>query len=481
MHIIHIASELAPIAKAGGLGDVIYSLSKETQRLGATVEIIIPKYDCLDYSLLKDLKPVFRELWSYDGPYRYNNTIWSAQMDGLTILLIETHHPAYFFTRGKIYNCEDDIDRFIYFSRTCMEYIYKSGKSPDIVHLHDWTTALCAVLYKEMYIPLGLCLKGVVLTLHNLEYQGKCSPQNITRSGLRGDDLLTPDKMQDPQDLHLINILKGGINFSDAITTVSPTYQKEIKTAQGAHGLDQAILKNQNKLQGILNGIDLDYWNPQTDHHVAEHYSQIDYQKGKELNKKALRKRLGLKETTGPLICCITRLVPQKDPALIKYSLEKTLEQGGQFVLLGSSATPEIETLFLALQKKLSKNKNVFIHLQYDETLAHLVYAAADMIVIPSLFEPCGLTQMIALRYGTVPIVHATGGLADTVFDGKNGFTFQLSTTQEMNEALERAFTCFIKTPEKWTLLILNGMQINHGWGRSAQDYLAIYKNLSKN
>jgi starch synthase len=478
MHIVHIASELAPIAKAGGLGDVIYSLSKQLQRQGETVEILLPKYDCIDYSLLKDLKPVFRELWSYDGYARYNNTIWGASIDGLNVLLVETHHPSYFFTRGKIYNCDDDIDRFIYFSRTCMEYLYKSGKNLDIVHVHDWTTAMCAVLYKEMYIPLGLRLGGVVMTLHNVEYQGKCLPQNITRSGLRGDELLSSDKMQDPQDPRLINILKGGINYSDAVTVVSPTYEKEIKTEGGSHGLSQVIINNQKKLHGILNGIDLDYWNPQTDPYLSQHYSQLDYQKGKALNKNALRKKLGLKESTGPLVCSITRLVPQKDPALIKRSIEKTLEQGGQFVLLGSSSIPEIETIFLSLQKKLSKNKNAVIYLKYDEPLAHLLYAASDMIVIPSLFEPCGLTQMIACRYAAVPIVRATGGLADTVFEERNGFTFQGSTTKELDAALEKAFACFTKTPEKWTLIVLNGLQANHGWEKSAKEYLAIYKKL---
>lgn len=478
MHIVHIASELAPIAKAGGLGDVIYSLCKQLHRRGETVEIILPKYDCIDYSALKDLKPVFRELWSYDGCTKYNNTIWKASVDGLDVLLIEPHHPAYFFTRGTIYNCADDIDRFIYFSRACMEYLYKSGKVIDIVHVHDWTTALCAVLYKEMYIPLGLRLKGVVLTLHNLEYQGKCLPQNITKAGLRGEDLLSPDKMQDTEDTHLINILKGGINYSDALTVVSPTYEKEIKTKEGSHGLSQVVMNNQKKLRGILNGIDLDYWNPQTDPHIPCHYSQLDYQEGKALNKKALKKKLGIKDSSGPLVCSITRLVPQKDPDLLKYSIEKTLELGGQFVLLGSTSDPVIETMFLSLQKKLSKNKNALIHLKYDEPLSHLIYAASDMIVVPSLFEPCGLTQMIAFRYGTVPIVRKTGGLADTVFDGRNGFTFEQSKPKELGDALEKAFQCFTKTPEKWALLALNGLQANHGWGESAKEYLSVYKKL---
>ena len=180
MYIVHVATELAPVAKVGGLGDVIYGLSKELSRQGHKVEIILPKYDCMNFAELNNLKVEHRELWSLDGSQRFNNTVWSANVDGLKLLLIEPHHPQYYFSRGVIYGCHDDIDRFIYFSRVAMEYLFKSGKHPDALHVHDWPTALIPVLHKEIYEPLGYKTGGTVLTIHNMEHQGKCQPNNLS-------------------------------------------------------------------------------------------------------------------------------------------------------------------------------------------------------------------------------------------------------------------------------------------------------------
>ena len=216
-------------------------------------------------------------------------------MQGLKILALEPHHPAYLFSRGLIYGAPDDVDRFIYFSRAALEYLYKSGKTPDIIHVHDWPTSLIPVLYKEMYVPLGLKLKGTVLTIHNLQHQGKCSPQNVTRAVLRGEDFLTPEKMQDPFLPGHLNLLKGGIEYADFITTVSPTYEKEIQTVEGGCGLHSVLAQYNNKLKGILNGIDYDYWNPETDPHLPLKYNITTALKGKQESKAALRKKLGLK------------------------------------------------------------------------------------------------------------------------------------------------------------------------------------------
>lgn len=489
MYIVHIASELAPIAKVGGLGDVVHGLSKETQRHGNLVEVIIPKYDCIDYSLVKDLKVDTPELWSYDGPYKYNNTVWSASTDGLKIFLLEPHHPAYYFSRGTIYGCVDDIDRFIYFARAALEYLYKAGKRPDIIHLHDWHVALVAPLFKEMYIPLGFKAGDVVLTIHNLQHQGKCSPHNITRAGLRGEDYLLPNKMQDPSSPSLINILKGGIEYSDFVTTVSPTYEKEIKTVDGGCGLNAVLVKHQSKLKGILNGVDQTYWNPLSDSLIPVPYSIENSAKGKEANKSHLRKHFNMKEGKGPLVCSITRLVLQKGPELIKHALLRTLEKDGQFILLGVAPASATDKMFRDLQKEMSKNKNVIIHLQQDEKLAHLVYAASDMIIVPSIFEPCGLTQMIALHYGTVPLVRATGGLADSVFDvdtskrpekERNGFVFDFPDPPGVNWVLDRAIECYAKDPKRWQTIVRHGMEMDFSWTKPAQEYIGIYKNLLK-
>lgn len=497
MYIVQIVTELCPVARVGGLADVIYGLSKELSKQGHQIEIILPKYDCLNYGALKNLKVEFRELWSFEGTSRYNNTIWSAEIDGLKLLLVEPHHPQYYFGRGVIYGCHDDIDRFIYFSRTAIEFLYKSGRAPDVIHVHDWPTALVPVLYKDMYQPLGYQAGGTVLTIHNMEHQGRCQPFNLSRSGLRGDRYLAPDKMQDPYSLNLINLLKGGIEFADKITTVSPNYEQEIQTPHGGFGLEETLISNRTKLKGILNGIDEDFWNPEKDPHLVQKYSTyaIDNDKlphvlkAKKENKHHLCLHLGIKETDAPLVGSVTRLVPQKNPDLIKYALYQTLDKGGQYVLLGTAPSLSVQKEFEALHEELKNNDNAAIVLDNDEALAHQIFASADMFMIPSLFEPCGLTQLISLRYGTVPIARLTGGLVDTVFDMdtssrpmemRNGFTFDFPDRQGIDWALSRAFDCFKLQPQKWKSLILNGTHQDFSWRHSASEYLSLYRDLGK-
>ncbi|HEY2811070.1 MAG TPA: glycogen synthase GlgA [Rhabdochlamydiaceae bacterium] len=495
MYIVHVATELAPIAKVGGLGDVIHGLSRELLRLGHSIEIILPKYDCLHFEGLKNLKVEFRELWSIEGTQRYNNTIWSAMVDELPVILIEPHHPLYYFSRGIIYGCHDDIDRFIYFSRTAMEYLLKSGKMPDVIHAHDWPTALIPVLQKELYAPLGY-KTNTALSIHNMEHQGKCQLFNLAKAGLRGESYLHPDKMQDPHFPNLLNLLKGGIVYADRVITVSPTYEKEIQTLEGGFGLQDTIVKHRKKLSGILNGIDEQYWNPQSDPHLIKPYSTHNVHTEEQLkavleakkeNARQLRVRCNIKEENKPLVASVTRLVAQKAPHLIKHALLHTVEQGGQFILLGSASPIAIAQEFELLSERLSRNDQVRILLDKDESLAHLIFAAADMFIIPSLFEPCGLTQLIALRYGTLPIARKTGGLSDTVFDidtsslplaERNGFTFDFPDIAGVNWALDRAITCYKTDPRKWGQIISHAIRMDFSWKSSAKNYIAIYETL---
>lgn len=496
MHIIQIASEIAPIAKVGGLGDVVYGLSQELCKQGHTVEIILPKYDCLLYDQLHYLQVEQRELWSFDGPYQFNNTIWSANYDGLKLLFVEPHHPHYFFSRGTIYGCHDDIDRFIYFSRVAIEYLYKSNKRVDAIHVHDWPTALIPVLYKEMYQPLGYEVKGTVLTIHNVEHQGRCSPFNLARAGLHAEKYLSPETLGDPHLPNHVNLLKGGVVYADQVTAVSPNYGKEIQTAEGGFGLNEVLVKHQKKITGILNGIDENYWNPKKDPYLFSNYETHSVSKknlpavieSKEECKKQLWKRLGLKSSSAPLVATVARLVPQKSPSLIKHALLRTLEKGGQFALLGSSPIPEIQREFEELQNQLKESGNAAICMEKDEGLAHEIFAASDMFIIPSLFEPCGLTQLIALRYGSVPIARVTGGLADTVFDidtakipleERNGFTFDFPDESGVDWALDRALNCYMHERDKWDALMIQGMQIDFSWKQSAQQYIEIYAQLN--
>ncbi len=350
MYIIHVTSELAPIAKVGGLGDVVHGLSKELIKLGHKVQVILPKYDCLQFDKIENLKVE-------------ESGVWSGKTDGIDILLIEADH---YFSRGAVYGEADDTTRFAHFCRTVVEYLFKTKKQPDVIHVHDWPTALIPVL-------CGPKMK-TLLTLHNMEHQGKCSPSVLTKLGL------TPEKMEDPLNHKLINLLKGGIEYADKITTVSPTYEKEIICPVGGFGLDKILLKHKNKLTGILNGIDETVWDSTNDPHLSAKFSAKNVRQGKLENKKQLQSHFQLKQENVPVVASVTRLVSQKAPNLIIHAIQRTLEIGGQFILLGSGSAEERKPFL-----KLKPHKNLSINLNYDEALAHIIFGGADMFVIPSM------------------------------------------------------------------------------------------------
>jgi starch synthase len=484
MYVIFITPELAPIAKVGGLGDVVHGLSKTLKQEGVKVEIILPYYDLIDKDKLKELKVDYENLLSYEDMEECKNTVYSAKSDGIDVFLIQPHDRHGYFSRKAIYGGEDEQDRFIYFCRAALEYLLKKGKHLDVLHINDWMTALVAPLYRDRYSSLGLKVKGILIALHNLLHQGVCYPEKLTKIGMKGEAYLRVDKMQDHKKPERLNLLKGGILYSDAVTTVSPTYSKEIKEDQG-FGLESLLNEEQKKLHGILNGIDYSYWNPETDPYLKKRYLPDPSNlgpviKAKKANRKALTKQFHMAESKAPLVTCITRIVKQKGPKLIHHGLEYALQKGGQFFLIGTIQEKDLESEFHALRDTYLDNTNVHIHLGFNEELAHLVYAAADMILIPSLFEPCGLTQMIALRYGTLPIVHKVGGLADTVFDEKNGYTFDCPSELALSRAIDRAFNHFAHEREKWEAMMQHGLSQDFSWRASASKYLELYHEIAK-
>ncbi|CAN6445436.1 unnamed protein product [Victoria cruziana] len=486
LHVVHIAAEMAPVAKVGGLGDVVSGLGKALQRRGHLVEIVLPKYDCMKYSGIENLKALNVEVESYFDGQLYKNKVWVGIIEGLPVYFIEPHHPAQFFWRGQFYGEHDDFRRFSFFCRAALEFLYRSGKKPDIIHCHDWQTAFIAPLYWDLYAPKGLNSARICFTCHNFEYQGTAPASELTSCGLDATQLNRQDRMQDNAAHHKVNAVKGGIVFSNIVTTVSPTYAEEVRTAEGGHGLHDTINKHSRKFYGILNGIDTDAWNPATDILIRFQYTADDLQE-KAGNKDALRKYLGLSSTNTsmPMVGCITRLVPQKGVHLIRHSIYRTIELGGQFLLLGSSPVPHIQREFEDIASYFHGHQNVRLILKYDEILAHSIYAACDMFVIPSIFEPCGLTQMISMRYGSIPIARRTGGLNDSVFDiddetiplqFRNGFTFSTADEQGLNSALDRAFNYYKRSPEKWRELVIRAMNIDFSWEPSARQYEELYK-----
>lgn len=444
MHIVHISVEMAPIAKVGGLGDVVTSLSRAVQDLNHNVDIILPKYDCLNLTNVKDFQ--------YNRSYSWGGTeikVWFGKVEGLSVYFLEPQNG--FFWAGCIYGRKNDAERFGFFCHSALEFLLQSGFHPDIIHCHDWSSAPVAWLFKDHYVHYGLSKARVVFTIHNLEF---------------GADLIGK-----------------AMTYADKATTVSNTYSKEVAG-------NPAIAPHLYKFHGIVNGIDPDIWDPYNDKFIPIQYTSENVVEGKRAAKEALQQKLGLKISDLPLVGVITRLTHQKGINLIKHAIWRTLDRNGQFVLLGSAPDPRIQNDFVNLANQLhsTHGDRARLCLTYDEPLSHLIYAGADFIVVPSIFEPCGLTQLVAMRYGSIPVVRKTGGLYDTVFDvdhdkeraeaqglEPNGFNFEGADIAGVDYALNRAISSWYDARDWFNSLCKRVMEQDWSWNRPALDYLELY------
>ncbi len=306
MQIVHIAPELAPVAKVGGLADVVLGLARELTAQGHKVEVILPKYDCLLQREITDLKICSESIKTqYDGE-TYTIRAWSGTVQGVSVIFLEAFAPRSFFSHGCVYGATEDIDRFCYFSRVVLDFLLQTKRHPDILHIHDWPTALVAPLLRERYADTPLAKAKTVFTIHNFDYQGQCSPENIEAVGLNGIELLQSGKMSDNVKPGLINLMKGAIVYCDFFTTVSPTYAQEVLTPKEGRHMESTIYQFHDKFQGILNGIDYDYWNPETDPRLVEHFSLQHLSSGrwngKAKAKLVLQERLNLELENRPIV-----------------------------------------------------------------------------------------------------------------------------------------------------------------------------------
>ncbi|RCV29739.1 hypothetical protein SETIT_6G036800v2 [Setaria italica] len=448
MHIVHIAVEMAPIAKVGGLGDVVTSLSRAVQDLGHNVEVILPKHDCLNLSNVKNLH--IHQNFSWDGS---EIKVWRGLVEDLCVYFLEPQNGM--FGVGCVYGRNDD-RRFGFFCHSALEFLHQRGSSPNIIHCHDWSSAPTAWLYKENYVQSSLANARVVFTIHNLEFGAH----------------------------HIGKAMK----YCDKATTVSNTYSREVS----GHG---AIAPHLGKFYGILNGIDQDIWDPYSDSFIPVQYTSENVVEGKRAAKRALQQKFGLQQNDVPIVGIISRLTAQKGIHLIKHAIQRTLERNGQVVLLGSAPDPRIQGDFTNLAHDLQNQNHgrARLCLTYDEPLSHLIYAGSDFILVPSIFEPCGLTQLVAMRYGAIPIVRKTGGLYDTVFDvdndkdrararglEPNGFSFDGADSNGVDYALNRAITSWFDARDWFHSLCKRVMEQDWSWNRPALDYIELYRSASK-
>lgn len=485
MFIVMIASECAPVAKVGGLADVVFGLSRELEIRGHSVEIILPKYDCLRYDQIYDLRLTFKDLWVPWYQQAVHCSVYFGFVHGRKCFFIEPHSDQNFFHRRVFYGAADDDQRFAFFSRAALEFMLQSHKHPEIIHCHDWQTGLVPVLLYEIYQWLGMTHPRVCYTLHNLQHQGVTGEHILRATGLnRPAHFFHPNRLQDNFHRSALNLMKGGLVYANFVTTVSPRYAWEIMNTGQNYGLGHTLHVHQGKVGGVLNGLDYDVWNPEIDRHLPRQYG-TDSLDHKYENKRALRQRFWLQDVFKPIVCYVGRLDHQKGVPLITHAIHYCLHHGCQFVLLGTSPDGRLAHHFWGLKRQYNDNPDCHLELSFNEELSHLIYAGADMIVVPSLFEPCGLTQMIGLKYGTVPIVRATGGLADTVFDAdhapkpyaeRNGFVFNDFNAEGLESALRRAIGLWYCYPQHFRELMVNGMRYDFSWNHPAQHYLNIYE-----
>ncbi|WP_299668856.1 glycogen synthase GlgA [uncultured Ruegeria sp.] len=476
MKVLMAASECAPLIKTGGLADVVGALPAALSGHGIDCRILLPAYPSLQ-PLLSDRRQVAQ---FHDLPGGFGQIVL-VTFQGMDLLLLDA--PQLFDRPGLPYtdpNGVDWTDNHLRFgalaqaaARVGLDGV--DGWQPDIVHAHDWQTALTPVYLKQ----LGQAAPKSVLTIHNIAFQGRFGPHVMSELGLRGD-WFHPEALEYHGDL---GFLKGGLMFADRITTVSPTYAHEILTPQYGMGLEGVLQARTGILSGILNGIDTGAWNPADDPALARDYN------ARSLGRKAescakIAERVGLDpDAKGPLFCVISRLTEQKGLDALAAAVPHIVERGGQLALLGSG-DPALEQAFVDASHHFSGSVGAVIG--YDEAFAHLLQGGSDAILIPSRFEPCGLTQLYGLRYGTLPVVARTGGLADTVVDANvaalraecaTGFVFDDVSKVGIEAALDRVFDCFDDN-KKWQMMQRAAMRQSVGWEQSALEYAELYQSL---
>ncbi len=476
MKILFAASEAVPIVKTGGLADVVGALPKALAPLGYEAAVILPLYGETPDAIRRTLRRigVFRVQLGWRNQ---RCELYRTELDGIAYYLIGND---YYYDRGSLYGYDDEAERFVFFCFAVLEAMPLLGWQPSLIHCHDWQTGLIPFLLRTRYSQ-DPGTRGIrsVFTIHNLRYQGVFSRETLADLLGIGDEWFTTEGLEFYGGG---SCMKGGLFYADKLTTVSRTYAEEIQTAAYGERLEGVLQKRKEDLVGIVNGIDVDSFNPMNDPHVAFPYRRSLGKKRK--NKIALQRQLGLTESSdAPLIGIVSRLVEQKGLDLVEGILERLLltEPDVQLVVLGTGE-PRYEALFRHTAAQLPERAAV--HNGFDDALARQIYAGSDLYLMPSQFEPCGLSQLIALRYGSVPIVRETGGLRDTIqaYDEYTsrgtGFSFRQYDADELLHTVRRALSLY-RDDAKWQHIVDQGISKDYSWSSSAREYAAVYRELA--
>ena len=472
MKIFYVASEANPFIASGGLADVMGALPKTIAKEypDTEVSVILPLYGHMKQvyrdKLTKYADISFKLSWRSTGA-----SIYTTEENGVKYFFVENH---FYFNRGKLYGEYDDAERFAFFSKAVVEFMLQTGNVPDVLNANDWQTALTVIYLKTEYSHIqALCGIRTVYTIHNIEYQGKFDPYIL------GGVFSLDNKYLGIVEFDgCANLMKGAITVSDFITTVSPHYAEELKYEFFAFGLQDVINRASHKLEGVINGIDYEYFSPDKGGDIDFAFNKRTVKSGKAKNKKALCKELGLSEDENiPLVVMITRLASQKGIDLLLHVAEDILSKNLQLVILGTGEK-EYEEALLSLSEC---HENLRALIKFDRVISKKLYASADIFLMPSKSEPCGLAQMICCSYGTIPVVRAVGGLYDSIIpygeEGSNGFRFNNYNAHELLYALEAALAVYANKDE-WAALRKRAINSDFTWSKSASKYMQIYNNL---
>lgn len=476
--ILMVSSEAVPFIKTGGLADVVGSLPRYVNKEEYDVRIILPKYACMDQHFLPDLQFVCHFYVNLNWRKQYAG-IFKTEYKGVTYYFVD--NEFYFAGNNPYNNIHEDIEKFAFFSKAVLMALPYIDFFPDVIHCNDWQTGLVPVLLKTDFCQDSsyVCIK-TLFSIHNMKFQGRWHVRGVMDITGLPASIFTSDKLESYGEA---NYLKGGCVYADAISTVSPSYASDITTPEGGEGLDGLLSARRDSLYGIVNGIDYDDFNPMTDEAIFKHFSIDNVMEGKKANKRALQQSMGLPEKEGAfLIGMVSRLTEQKGFDLVAYVMGEMLNtMDVQFVILGTGEY-RFEEMFHYFQGKYPEKISSYIG--YSEKMAHQIYASCDALLMPSLFEPCGLSQMMSMRYGTLPIVRETGGLKDTVepyneYENKGtGFSFAAYNAHDMMHVIQYANHVFSNRKDQWEGIVKRAMKKDFSWDASARKYEELYDKL---